>query len=1008
MTVKRPTTKGTKKKPQNGSPKQKSTQKKRAAPVKKAPTKKKGSGSSKMTQLFPIVAVGASAGGLEAMERFFKGIPPESGMSFVVVQHLDPSHKSILAELVRRVTPMEVHETTDNIEIAQNSVYIIPPNRDMGILHGSLQLIEPVKPRGLRLPIDYFFRSFATDSEERSICVILSGTGTDGTLGLKAVKEIGGMVIVQEPESAKYDGMPRSAIGTGLVDLVLRPEEMGSQLLRYVGQITGIRTKQPYKSPPYKESDLKKVYVLLRNQTGHDFSFYKPNTILRRIERRLNINQIDTLKEYIRFLQRDSLEVETLFKELLIGVSNFFRDPEAFQSLQDKIIPKLFDNRSPDDAIRVWTTGCATGEEAYSIAILLREEMEKRKQEVRLQVFATDLDSSAIETARSGCYPDSIAADVTTERLKRFFTKHDNTYQVIKSIRDILVFAEQNVIKDPPFSRMDLITCRNLLIYLEGGLQKRLMPLFHYALRQNGVLFLGNSESIGDATDLFSVVDRKWKIFKRKGSSSHHGLRHEPISVPFPLDMPNVISRDNDKPLRAPSFREITEGVLLKDHAPPCVLVTEKGEGLFFHGVTGKYLQPPTGEPNLNILGLARKGLELDLSTALRKVAANKLPVCYKNVNVKTNGSSQLINLTVKPVVDVPGQGTTILVLFEDVVKQGKQKLIDNGEPSGAKNKRVVELERELRSTREYLQTTIEELETSNEELKSTNEELQSANEELQSTNEELETSKEELQSVNEELVTVNGEHEVKLDELSKVSNDMTNLLSSTNIGTIFLDINLRIQRFTPKATDMVKLIPTDVGRPLTDIVTNFIEPAPFEGLSSVLETLIPSDKEAQVKNGSWYSFRTRPYRTVDNVIEGIVITFVDITDIKKVQEELLMSNDRFNATLRISPLGIIIANTDHNLRYTWISNIHADFKDSDVIGKTDIEVLDNDSSQKLFALKKQVFKSGVGTEKLIKFIMSTGDITYRVSAEPLRNSNEEIIGVTTASIIVPDKQKTT
>ena len=716
----------------------------------------------------------------------------------------------------------------------------------------------------------------------------------------------------------------------------------------------------------------------------------------------MTINQISSLKEYIRFLQHDSLEIETLFKELLIGVSNFFRDPEAFQSLQEKVITKLFDNRAPDDPIRVWTTGCSTGEEAYSIAILLREEMEKRKQEVRLQVFATDLDSAAIETARLGTYPDSIAADITPERLRRFFIKDGNSYQVIKSVRDVLVFAEQNVIKDPPFSRMDLISCRNLLIYLEGGLQKRLLPLFHYALCQDGYLFLGNSESVGDATDLFSTVDRKWKIFHRKGATHHSSLKNDLYTIPFPLNMPSVSNGVTAKTARVPSFREMTEGILLADHAPPCVLVTEKGEGLFFHGATGKYLQPPTGEANWNILGLARKGLELDLSTALRKVVANKKSVCYKNVEVKTNGSSQFINLTVKPVATTPGQGTTILVLFEDVEEQDQKKFVGKAEISGAKNKRVVELERELRSTREYLQTTIEELETSNEELKSTNEELQSANEELQSINEELETSKEELQSVNEELMTVNSEHEVKLDELSKVSNDMTNLLSSTNIGTIFLDTNLRIQRFTPMATDVVKLIPTDVGRPLTDIVTNLTDSELFEDLGNVLDTLIPSDKEAQVKNGGWYSVRTRPYRAVGNVIEGVVITFVDITEIKKMQDKLIVSEQCFKASQRVSPMGLIIANTDRDLRYTWVSSPHPEFNDSDVLGKTDIEVANNDSTKELFALKKEVLNSGVGAEKLITFPLSTGDKTYRITAEPLRNLKEEIIGVTTAAIIFP------
>ncbi len=457
-------------------------------------------------------------------------------MAFILVQHLDPNHKSILTDLVKRATPMDVAEVTDGMQVEPNRAYIIPPNRNMAILHGSLQLIEPVEPRGLRLPIDFFFRSFAQDQGERAICVVLSGTGTDGTLGLKAIKEKGGMVMVQDPQSAKYDGMPRSAIGTGLADFVLPPDKIAEQLLSFVQHAFGPGVKRAPEPIPKKTAELNKIYVLLRNQTGHDFSYYKPNTILRRIERRMTVNQLSRLRDYVRYLQQSPLEVETLFKELLIGVSNFFRDPEAFQALNQIVIPALFKDRPMDDPVRVWVPGCATGEEAYSIAMMLREQLDGLKQEYKLQVFATDIDSTAIETARNGVYPDSIAVDVSAERLRRFFTREDNSYQVSKAVRDTLVFAEQNLIKDPPFSRLDLISCRNLLIYLEGDLQKRLLPLFHYALRKNGCLFLGSSETIGSATDLFGVLNRKWKLFRRKGGGLPQVTGINMPAAPFPLD----------------------------------------------------------------------------------------------------------------------------------------------------------------------------------------------------------------------------------------------------------------------------------------------------------------------------------------------------------------------------------------------------------------------------------------------------------------------------------------
>ena len=560
----------------------------------------------------------------------------------------------------------------------------------------------------------------------------------------------------------------------------------------------------------------------------------------------------------------------------------------------------------------MWVPGCATGEEAYSIAILLREHMEGLKQEFKLQVFATDIDNNAIETARTGIYPESIAVDVSPERLRRFFTKQENSYQVTKAVRDTVVFAEQNVIKDPPFSRLDLISCRNLLIYMEGDLQKRLLPLFHYALRKDGYLFLGSSESIGGATDLFAVVNRRRKLYRRKGAAPHQDPGIEMAVAPFPLVTRAAGKTASGVTERVPSSRELTERMLLDEYAPACVLVSEKGEGLYFHGNTGRYLKPPEGEANWNILGLARDGLQLDLSTALRKVATGKKPLRFEKVKVKTNGDTQLINLVVKPVSEPSLHGVAMIVMFEDIAATDAQAPDHQSVPSGASDQRAVELEHELRSTREYLQTTIEELETSNEELKSANEELQSSNEELQSTNEELETSKEELQSVNEELATVNVEHEVKLDELSKANNDMANLLASTDVGTIFLDNQLCIQRFTPAVKRLVNLIQSDVGRPLSDITINLVEENLVADATEVLDTLTPSETEVRTKQGHWYSARIRPYRTTDNIIDGAVITFIDITEQKEVHHKLLT----LSQAVEQSPNSVIITDTEGKIEY--------------------------------------------------------------------------------------------
>ena len=854
---------------------------------------------------FPIVGIGASAGGLAAFEAFFSAMPTntESGMAFVLVQHLAPDHKSILSELIRRYTRMRVFDVEDGMPVKPNCAYIIPPNRDMALLNGKLQLLEPAAPRGHRLPVDFFFRSLAQDQHERAICIVLSGSGSDGTLGVRAVKSEGGMVMAQNSASTEHDGMPRSAIATGLVDYVLPPAEMPAQLIAYATHAFGTTTHPVSPPTPKAEDALKKIFILLRAQTGHDFSQYKQNTITRRVKRRMAVQQIERLDAYVRYLVKNPAEVEALFRDLLIGVTNFFRDPEAFAALEAQVIPHLFEGKPAGALIRVWVPGCSTGEEAYSIAILLHECSAALKQSFKMQVFATDIDRRAIDQARIGCYPASIAADVSPERLARFFAHEPDgsAYRVLKGIRDLLVFSEQDVIKDPPFSKLDLISCRNLLIYMGGDLQKKLIPLFYYALNPGGRLLLGTSETVGEFADLFATLDRQVKLYQRK-EDVRGVLRPVMGKHSLPLTEGSAASRPAGQ---APGesriqLRELTERTLLQQYASVGALVNEHGDILYLHGRTGQYLEPAPGKSDLNILKMAREGLRRDLTTALHIAVAHKEPVRHPGLRVKTNGDLTTVNLTVQPVAsgpDAAAEPNLFLVIFEkapaaDQERPEKAAAVEAGEGAGAADTdvhaRIAALKQQLRAKEEYLRATSEELETSNEELKSSNEEMQSVNEELQSTNEELETSKEELQSVNEELATVNAELQIKVADLSRSNNDMSNLLAGTGVGTVFVDHQLRIHRFTPGATQVINLILTDVGRPVGHIVSNL---AGYDRLvadiQAVLDTLVPKEVEVQTKAGAWYLLRIRPYRTLENVIEGAVITFTEITEMKEAREAL-------------------------------------------------------------------------------------------------------------------------
>jgi two-component system CheB/CheR fusion protein len=709
--------------------------------------------------------------------------------------------------------------------------------------------------------------------------------------------------------------MPRSAIATGLTDYVLPPAEMTAQLIAYVAHTFGKRPR-PFSPPtPRAEDLLKKICILMRDQTGHDFSLYKQKTMIRRVERRMAVHQIDRLDGYVRYLQKNPAEGEALFRDLLIGVTSFFRDPEAFTALEEKVIPQLIAGKPAGATIRVWSPGCSTGEEAYSLAILLQERLEALKQTFTVQVFATDIDSRAIDAARAGVYPAGIAADVTPERLARFFS-HDpevGIYRIQKGIRELLVLSEQDVIKDPPFSKLDLISCRNLMIYMGAELQKKLIPLFHYALNPGGALFLGTSETVGEFLDLFQPMDHKWKLYQRKGEAQG---AHRPALGRFipPLTAdgaaPRPAKAERSDVSKVP-LRELAEQALIHEYTPASVVVNTLGDILYIHGRTGKYLEPAPGDAGMNITKMAREGLRRELAAALRKAAARKETARYPGLKVRTNGDFINVNLKVRQLTAGPfdpatGSGQAgekgrpeataaglFLVSFEDAPAAKVRSKRTEGTGDGVihlaadSDARVATLEQELRDKEEYLQSTIEEMETSSEEIKSSNEELQSVNEELQSTNEELETSKEELQSVNEELGTVNSELQQNVTELSRTNNDMNNLLAGTGVGTVFVDQQMRIRRFTPTATQLINLIQTDVGRPVGHIVSNLVG---YESLltdtQAVLDTLIPNELEVQTKAGNWYLMRIRPYRTLENVIEGAVLTFTEITELKAAQAQ--------------------------------------------------------------------------------------------------------------------------
>ncbi|MCB8978144.1 MAG: PAS domain-containing protein [Ardenticatenaceae bacterium] len=837
---------------------------------------------------FYIVGIGTSAGGLEALEHFFTNMPPDDQLAFVVVQHLSPDYKSHMVELLTKYTSLNVHEARDGMEVEPKNIYLIPQRKNMTIFKGKLYLVERGRSQGLNLPIDIFFESLAKDQGEKAIGIVLSGTGSDGTRGIRSIKEMGGMVVAQDA-TARFDGMPRSAVATQLVDYVIPPEEMPRSLLSYI--------KHPYLNRDLSVSPatlddrvpLEKLFAILRNQTGIDFSSYKPTTILRRIARRMSINQIDGMAEYVKFLEQSPTESQLLYKEFLISVTRFFRDPEAFEIIKKDVIPELFKGRKPLDQIRVWVAGCATGEEAYSLAILFQEYMQETGQRVDVKIFATDIDQDALDVAGRGLYPESTLADISFERLQNFFIKRGDNHEILRHVRASVVFAYQNLIKDPPFSRIDLVSCRNLLIYLQPHLQKSVMGLFQFALKPGGFMLLGSSETVGNFSDVFVSHHNRWKIYRYEGDASPTSRAAFTMPGDLRLQAPPEPVRQTTVPTAEWHSRDSILRHLVEQLMPPCVVVNEKQDVIHAFGEVRQYLEAPIGyQVNLNIMNMVRPELSLPLSTALHRTLQNQEDVTYNHICLENAAEKKYINLTTRLFWERNNRQRLVLIIFEESDYQPPESDLNvNFDINQSAAQRIEDLELQLQYTKENLQATIEELETSNEELQATNEELMAANEELQSTNEEL-------QSVNEELRTVNNEYQEKIRELTRLNNDINNLLVATDIGTIFLDSNLMVRRFTPSVQKVVNLIENDIDRPFKHISHNLVDIDLHEKAQQVLTTKIAIEQELNSQNNRSYLVKVSPYLTHSHQIDGIVISLVDVTHRRRAEKE----KDEYRAVL--------------------------------------------------------------------------------------------------------------
>ena len=950
----------------------------------------------------PIIAIGASAGGLEPLKEFFTTMPSDAGAAYVVIQHLEPKHESFSAQILARVTKMPTVQVSDGMQINVDHVYVIVPNTYLTIKDDVFVLSEPTLDHGLRLPINAFFTSIAQQYKQHAIAIVVSGTGSDGTQGLQAIKENGGLAFAQSPSSAEYAGMPKSAIDSGLVDIVCSIKEMPKQIIDYL--------KHPYlkKSEQNHESALKKdiiqtnrILSLLQSRTGHDFKVYKKGTLGRRISRRMSLLNIKTLSDYLDYLRNHDKEVNLLFKDLLIGVTAFFRDPEAFDALNEKVLAPLVESKAEDELIRVWVPGCSTGEEAYSIAILLFEQLEKSNKYCNIQIFASDIDEQALSHARAGLYPQSMFTLFPKQRLNRFFSKEDQSYRVSKGLRESITFATQNLVSDPPFSNLDLISCRNLLIYLNTDIQRKVLALFHFALKQDAYLFLGHSETCSQQANLFEPLSKKWRIYQRCITANANSLEF-PIGLRSPASrLP--IDQVKQTPKAQLNFANLAQMHLLQEFAPAAVLVNEKYQVLHFWGPTSGFLEQPSGAPTNEIFSLVRKELRPKLRAAFRRVITEKKRIIVDDVFMMREGSKVKPKIMLKPIQASHTSAILILITFEI---SSEQKIIESpkSESDKATDKALIQqMEDELYTTREDLQSNIEELESTNEELQASNEEAMSVNEELQSSNEELESSKEELQSMNEELTTINCQYKDKVEELAKSHDDISNLLSSTEIATIFIDSQLRIGRFTPATKALLNLLVTDIGRPLGDIRLKFDDKKLLDEVKQVIDNLVPLESEIINEKGDYYLKRIRPYRTQDNRIDGVVISFIDITQSKLAQMPALrlatIVKDSNDAVISLSPKGdILIWNHGATQMYGWTEqealklNIQALIpspKRSDF--KSKMQQIISHSSQRCFD-SQRISKNG----RIIE---------VSVTLTPLFNKNGELIELATTERDITDQK---
>jgi two-component system CheB/CheR fusion protein len=836
---------------------------------------------------FPIVAIGASAGGLEAFSNILRALPPEPGLALVFIPHLDPTHESAMVELLARTTRLPVHQAADGVRVTYNAVYVLPPNSDMTISDGVLHLVRREAGRGHHMPIDSFFASLAEDQTSNAIGVILSGTATDGTLGLSAIKSHGGVTFAQDLKTAKYDGMPNSAVAAGVVDYVLPPDRIAQELIRIQRQPSP--EDQPAQTFDGKERLMKEVFRLLKGVSKVDFVDYKVATIQRRILRRMNINRVDELADYVKLLHRNPPEVEALYRDVLINVTGFFRNPDVFESLREVVYPKVLLEHNVAEPVRVWVPGCSTGEETYSHAISLVEMLSELRIEVPIQIFGTDLSESAIQRARTGFYKENIAAEVSEIRLRRFFHKVPEGYQISKSIRDMCVFARQNVFSDPPFSRMDLISCRNVLIYLSPVLQKKVIPIFHYALKEGGFLLVGNTEGLlRSGAEIFDLVDRRAKIYQKKSVPS-------PVTFGMTVSPPTVAEAGPERLARGPSeegpvktpmdVQREADRLLLSRYVPSAVVVNDDFEIVQSRGRTNRYLELPTGKASLNLLQMARPGLLYELRSLLDKARKNSAPVSKENVTLEDGNQTITLRLEIVPFRTPARDQRHFLVLFEEKdhtepvlaqpVQRPSTKVV-----SDAKDMQIAQLKQELASTKEYLQSIIESQEATNEELQSANEEIQSGNEELQSTNEELQTSKEELESANEELNTVNEEIQHRNQQLAQLSNDLINLLNSATIPMVMLGEDLHIRRYTPEAERVFGFSSHDMGKALTHLHLNLDVPELERWMLDVMRDMTMHNEQVEARDGRSYKLRITPYRTLENKIDGVVVALLDITDL--------------------------------------------------------------------------------------------------------------------------------